>query len=232
MKVLGLVPARGGSRRLPRKNLASLDGETLVRRCMRTALACEELDVIALSSEDPEILAEAEGLNRIVVIDRPAELAKAATHTVEVVLHTLKVVEGGGGPKFDAVVLLQCTSPFTRPEDISGTLHLLTRTGAASAVTVTSIDHAIHPLKLKRMVGHQLEPLFEDDAGRTFDELPDVWVRNGSVYVTRRELLKRGQIISSDCVGFPMPRERSIDINDAVDLAVARVLVQASTDQN
>ena len=76
MRVLGIVPARGGSSRVPRKNLARLGGRTLVRRALETALAAGSLDVVALSSEDDEILAEAEGLN-VVALRRPPELAAA-----------------------------------------------------------------------------------------------------------------------------------------------------------
>ena len=224
MRVLGLIPARGGSTRLPRKNLARLEGTTLVRRCLETALRCPDLDAVCLSSDDPEILAEAGGLDGVTVLPRPAALAGARTYVGEVVLHVLAELEGAGAPRFDAVALVQCTSPFTEPGDISRTIALLARSGAECAVTVSRVEHALHPYKFKRLVGDRLEPLFAEDAGRAAADLPEVWVRNGSVYVARRDLVERGTMISEDCVAVPMPPERSVDINDARDLALARAL--------
>ena len=222
MRVLGLIPARGGSTRLARKNLAVLDGETLVRRCLHTALRCPDLDAVCLSSDDEEILAEAAGLDGVIALRRPEALSGERAPVADAALHALDAIESD----FDAVALLQCTSPFTEPDDISDTLALLARTGAECAVTVTRVEHALHPYKFKRLVGDRLEPLFEDDAGRAAADLPEVWVRNGSVYVARRDLLERRTFISEDCVALPMPPERSLDINDARDLAVAEVMAR------
>jgi CMP-N,N'-diacetyllegionaminic acid synthase len=221
MRVLGLIPARGGSTRLARKNLAVLEGVTLVRRCLQTALRCEDLAAVCLSSDDDEILAEAAGLD-VVALRRPEALAGERAPVADAALHALAEIGGD----FDAVALLQCTSPFTEPEDISRTLALLARSGAECAVTVVRVEHALHPYKFKRLVGDRLEPLFEDDAGRAAADLPEVWVRNGSVYAARRDLLQRHTFISEDCVALPMPPERSLDINDARDLAVAEVMAR------
>ena len=226
MRVLGLIPARGGSTRLARKNLAVLEGETLVRRCLATALRCPALDAVCLSSDDPEILGEAAGLDAVLALARPPELAGETAPVADAALHALAAIEAGGAARFDAVALLQCTSPFTEPGDISATIALLARSGAECAVTVVRVEHALHPYKFKRLVGDRLEPLFEDDAGRAAADLPDVWVRNGSVYVARRDLLERHTFISDDCVALPMPPERSVDINDARDLAVAEVMAR------
>jgi CMP-N-acetylneuraminic acid synthetase len=176
---------------------------------------------VCLSSDDPEILAQADGLDGVIVVERPPELAGETAPVADAILHALTAIEG---ERFDAVALIQCTSPFTEPGDISATIALLARSGAECAVTVTKVEHALHPYKFKRLVGERLEPLFEDDAGRAAADLPDVWVRNGSVYVARRDLVERGAVISEDCVALPMPPERSVDINDARDLAVARVM--------
>jgi CMP-N,N'-diacetyllegionaminic acid synthase len=227
MRVLGLIPARGGSTRLLRKNLAVLEGTTLVRRCLAMALRCPDLDAVCLSSDDPEILAQASGLDGVIALARPPALAGATAPVADAVLHALAAIEGEGAARFDAVALVQCTSPFTEPDDISQAIALLARSGAECAVTVAQVEHALHPYKFKRLVGERLEPLFEDDAGRPAPDLPEVWVRDGAVYVARRDLVERRRMISEDCVALPMPRERSLDINDARDLAVARVMSAA-----
>ena len=129
--LLGLVPARGGSTRVPRKNLAPLGGRTLVRRALETALAAGCFETVALSSDDDEILAEADGLD-VVALERPPELATDTAPGAGVRAATRSSELG----EFDALAIVQCTSPFTAPEDVAGAVELLERTGAESVVSV------------------------------------------------------------------------------------------------
>ena len=223
MRVLGLVPARSGSGRVPGKNLARLGGETLVRRALETALEAGCFDVVVLSSDDDEILAEAKGLD-VVVLSRPAELATATALARDVALHALRELDVPHG-LFDAVAIVQCTSPFTAPEDVAGTVELLEKTGAESVVTVARAEAAHDPLKLKRLEGDRLLPYLEDDRLTPSHELPPLWVRNGSVYAFRREVVERG-FEAGDVRGYEMPPERSFDIDTAQDLAFAQFLVE------
>jgi CMP-N,N'-diacetyllegionaminic acid synthase len=225
MRVLGLVPARGASRRLPRKNLARLEGRTLVRRALETALASEAFAAVALSSDDAEILAEAEGLDSVALIDRPPELATDTARAYDVVVHALRILESGGSTPFEAVAVVQCTSPFTTPEDLAGAVRMLERTGARSVVSVAPLEPGIHPLKFKQMEGDRLLPYLEDDWMLPSHELPPLWVRNGSIYVTRREAIDAGELVGEDVLGFKMPPERSHDIDTPKDLALAELLL-------
>lgn len=221
MRTLALIPARGGSQRVPRKNLAVLGGKTLVRRALETALAAGCFDVVALSSEDPEILAEAEGLD-VAPVERPAELATATARAYDVVVHALEDLG-----RFDAVGIVQATSPFTAPEDLAGAVALLERTGAASVVSVSRVDAADHPLKLKVLDGDRLLPWLAEDSMTPSHELPELWVRNGSVYVSRREVIEAGLLVSEDdCRGYVMPPERSYDVDTPRDLAFAEFLLE------
>jgi CMP-N-acetylneuraminic acid synthetase len=223
-RILGLVPARGGSKRLPDKNLAELGGRTLVRRALDTAVACPSLAQVVLSSDSIAILAEAEGVDGVRAISRPAEVASDTARAYDVVLHALAECEESG-PRFDVVAILQCTSPFTEPEDVTGAIDLLVRSGAGSAVSVAPAEHGMHPLKMKRMEGDRLLPLFEDNKLTPTHELPDIWARNGSLYLATRETIDGGDLISDDVVGYRMPRDRSIDIDDDLDLAFAEFLL-------
>jgi CMP-N-acetylneuraminic acid synthetase len=220
---LGLIPARGGSHRAPRKNLARLGGKTLVRRALETAVAARCFELVALSSDDEEILAEAEGLD-VVSLRRPPELATETALAKDVLLHALRALDEAANP-FEAVALVQCTSPFTAPEDVAGTVALLARTGAESAVSVVRLEAAQHPLKLKRLEGDRLLPYQEDDRWAPSHELPPLWIRNGSVYVFRRDVVERG-LDADDVRGFEMPAERSFDIDTPRDLAFAEFLVE------
>lgn len=227
--MLGLVPARGGSKRLPGKNLTLLCGRTLVRRALETAVACPPLAAVALSSDADEILAEAEGLDSVRAIKRPPKLATDTALAHEAVVHALTVCERDSGRRFDAVAVLQCTSPFTEPADIDGAIELLERTGAGSAVSVGPAEHGMHPLKMKRMEGDRMLPLFEDNRLTLTHELPEVWARNGSIYLSRRSTIDAGDLISDDVVGYRMPRDRSLDIDSDLDLAFAEFLIERRT---
>jgi CMP-N,N'-diacetyllegionaminic acid synthase len=226
MEVLALIPARGGSRRVPRKNLARLGGKTLVRRALETSIASDAFDAIALSSDDPEILAEANGLEPVVQLQRPPELATDRALAYDVVVHALRALGEAGHPPMEAVAVVQCTSPFTAPEDLAGAVRMLERSGASSVVSVTQVEPRIHPLKLKRMEGDRLVPYLEDDRLMPSHELPPLWIRNGSVYVTRRETIEAGRLIADEALGFKMPPERSHDIDTATDLALAQLLFE------
>jgi CMP-N,N'-diacetyllegionaminic acid synthase len=226
MRVLGLIPARGGSRRLPQKNLARLGGRTLVRRALETALASGAFETVALSSDDDEILAEASGLDAVAVVRRPPELATETALAYDVVVHALRILEASGCARFDAAAVIQCTSPFTAPEDLDGAIRMLEGTSAKSVVSVGRLEPRIHPAKLKRMEGDRLVPYLEDDRLRPSHELPPLWVRNGSIYVTRREAIEAGDLVADDVLGFRMPAERSFDIDTPADLALAELLLQ------
>ena len=226
VRTLGLVPARGGSKRVERKNLARLGGRTLVRRALDTALAAGCFDTVALSSDDPEILDEAEGLE-VLALRRPPALSTDTARSFDVVREALGTVEAGHGRgPFEAVAVVQATSPFTAPEDLAGTLALLESSGAGSAVSVARVDSALHPLKLKRLEGDRLVPWIEDDAMTPSHELPELWVRNGSVYASRREVIDAGVFIAEDVRGYPIPEERSYDVDTPLDLAFAEFLLE------
>ena len=226
MRVLGLVPARGGSERIPRKNLAVIGGRTLVRRALGTAVASGVLDQVILSSEDEEILAEADEVPEARALPRPPELATSEARTYDVVVDVLDRLDSEGVPPFDAVAVLQCTSPFTAPEDIRGAVEMLERTGGGSVVSIVEVTHENHPLKLKHLEGNRLLPFYEDDRLRPWGELPEVFVRNGCIFLSRREEIGDGSLLSDDVRGYLMPRERSLDINDPLDLEFARFLAE------
>ena len=225
LRVLAVVPARGGSQRVPRKNLAVLEGRTLVRRALDTALAAGCFATVALSSEDPAILDEAAGLPEVARIERPPELATDTARSYDVVRHVVETLERRE-PPYEAVAVVQCTSPFTAPEDLAGAVAHLAASGADSVVSVARVDAALHPLKLKRLEGDRLLPFLADDDMTPSHELPPLWLRNGSIYVSRREVIAEGRIVGDDVRGYEMPPERSHDIDTPTDLAFAEFLLR------
>jgi CMP-N,N'-diacetyllegionaminic acid synthase len=226
LRTLGIIPARAGSKRLPRKNVLPLGGKPLVAWSIEAARGAQRLTRLVVSSDDREVLDIAASYDERLPLTRPAELATDTSLAIEFVRHALETLEGQGEGPFEAVVIIQPSSPLTLPADIDATVDLLATSGAESAVSVVQLDHAIHPWKMKVLDGDRLLSYLVDERGRTAaHELPPIYVRNCSVYATRRSAIDAGQILSDDCRGYVMPRERSIDINEELDLAFAEFLL-------
>lgn len=227
MRVLGIVPARGGSKRVPGKNLRVLGGRSLVARAIEACLAAKRLSRVVVSSDDARVLGIAGQYANVAALARPEAISGDRAPAIEFVRHALGELEGGGDAHYDAVAIIQPSSPFTEGADIDATTAVLeAAVDADSAVSVMELEHAIHPLKLKRLVEGRLLPFLEAENGRmAAHELPTLYVRNCSVYVTRRAALNRGEIIGDDSRAYSMPRERSLDINDEFDWDLARFLL-------
>lgn len=223
MKILGIIPARAGSKRIPGKNIKPLLGKPLVAYSIEAALKSKFLTHVAVSSDSAEVLNIAKHYPKVTLINRPSELADDHSPAIDYVKHTLQTLS----EKFDLVVILQPSSPLTLPEDIDGTIQLLLQHPEAdSSVSVMKLDHAIHPVKLKVKKDDVLLPFLEEENGRmAAHELPELYVRNCAVYVSRSTTVAQGKIIGDHCMGFLMPRERSVDINDPIDLAFAEFLM-------
>jgi CMP-N-acetylneuraminic acid synthetase len=226
LTTLGIIPARGGSKRLPRKNVRLLGGKPLVAWAIEAAQGARRLARLVVSSDDREVLDVARSYESRLALVRPAEISGDEAPAIDYVRHALAELEGAGQGPFDAIVILQPSSPFTLSADIDATVDLLASSGADSAVSVMQLDHAIHPFKMKVLDGNRLLPFLEEERGRmAAHELPEIYVRNCSVYATRRKSVERAQVIGDDCRGYVMPRERSLDINEELDLLFAEFVL-------
>lgn len=226
MRTLGIVTARGGSKRIARKNLKPLGGQTLVDRAIDVGLAARTVTRVVVSSEDDEILASVKRRDPALALKRPEEYATDESPVIECVRHALDTLEGAGDERYDAIVVLHPTSPLRLPEDIDATVELMQRTGANAAVSVVKVNHMVHPIKLKVMQGDRLRPYIEEERGRRMaHQLPEVYVRNCAVYVATRELVDTNVLIVEDCPAHVMPSERSVDINEPLDLEFAEFLL-------
>lgn len=227
MRTLGIIPARAGSRRIPGKNWKPLAGRPLADYVMAAAAQATLLTEIVVSSDSEEVLALGHGYPNFHCIPRPAALSTATAPAISYVQHVLVHLAEAGLAPFDAVAIIQPTSPFTLPEDIDGTVRLLADSGADSAVSIVEIPHDLNPLKMKVFgAGGQLLPYFEPEAGRmAAHDLPKVYIRNGSVYVSTLATIEAGAVIGEDCRGYLMPRERSVDLNDPFDWQLAEFML-------
>lgn len=215
-RVLGVITARGGSKGVPRKNLADFRGAPLLQWTIEAAQGCECLDRLILSSDDAEIIALAASLGCEAPFVRSPELATDAASSVDVVLDAAERVPG-----YDVVVLLQPTSPLRLAADIDGTARAMAAANAPGAVSVFETTH--HPW-LMFGVGdaRTLEAVVERPAGSSSrrQDFPAVYQLNGAVYAVETAWLRRNRVFvrSGETVAFVMPGSRSLDIDTLEDL--------------
>lgn len=225
MNILGIIPARAGSKRVSGKNVKLLCGRPLIEYAIQASVESQLLNRIVVSSDSDTVLSIAANYPSVCALQRPPALAEDNSPAIDYVRHALDVYQSKG-EHFSHIVIIQPTSPLTRAEDIDNTIQLLLTSEADSAVSIMKLDHAIHPVKLKLLKGDVLLPYWEEEKGRMASfELPDLYVRNCAVYATTIEVVNKGKIIGDDCRGYLMPRERSIDINDPVDFDFAEFLM-------
>ncbi len=231
MSTLGITLARGGSKGVPGKNIKLLAGKPLIAYTIEEALKSTLLDHYVVSTDSDEIAEVAKkcGAN---VIMRPKALAQDHTPTLDALLHALERTESDLDENYDIVADIRCPNPFKTVFDIDGAIDKLTRTGADAVVGVCKVTDK-HPSRLKIIFRDRLLDLWpEPESGNRQDLKPDVYVRNGSIYVVRRAGLEEGiHIRLSDNVRpWIMPEERSVNIDTEMDFMLAEALMERRND--
>lgn len=192
MQVLGLIPARGGSKGIPGKNIKKLGGKELIRYTIEAALAAEGLTELIVSTEDPAIAEISRKAGAQVPFLRPQELASDTSPTIDTVLHALEYFQEQG-QIFDAVCLLQPTTPFRTSSQIEQALERYRSTGADSLISVKEVPHQFNPYWIfeAREGTDYLQPA---KSGRPVitrrQELPPAYYRDGSIYITSRQVIQ------------------------------------------
>ncbi len=226
MAVIGLIPARGGSKRVPKKNIAPCAGQPLLAWTAQAALGSSALDRVLLSTDDEEIAALGRELGLEVPFLRPSDIAEDAAPMLPVMRHALDWAldwAAAEGETVEAQVLLQPTSPLRRAEHIDEAVALFRESGAESLVSVVELGHAQHPLVSYALSGDRLSPYFPDREPN--GEAP-AYVRNGpAILINRPEVIRRGERLSEDLVAYVMAPEVSVDIDTPFDLAFADFLM-------
>ncbi len=219
--VLAIIPARGGSKGVPRKNIKPLSGKPLIAWTIEEAVKSKYTDRLILSSEDKEIISVATHYGCDVPFTRPKELAEDDTPGIEPVLHAIQTLP----EKYDYVVLLQPTSPLRNVLDIDACIEYCVQKKSA-CVSVTEPDESPYWMFCMDDSG-RLSPLLKYDGDISSRQvLPEIFVLNGAVYVAETEMLRnRKTFIHSETVGFLMPKSRSLDIDTEMDMIFAEFLL-------
>jgi CMP-N,N'-diacetyllegionaminic acid synthase len=212
VEVLGLIPARGGSKGIPRKNLALLGGKPLLAWTVDAARGAQELTRVVVSTDDDEIAAAA-GAD---VLRRPPDLAQDDTPMLDVVRHAV------GELSPDVVVVLQPTSPLRRAEHVDACVRLLLESGADAVLSVVEVPHAFRPDSLMDVVDGRL---VARGGPRTRQEKALVYARNGPAVLARRADRLEEDLYAGDVRPLVMDARDSLDVDDPHDLELAELLL-------
>lgn len=224
LRVLGLIPARGGSKGVPGKNVRPLGGRPLLTYTIDSARESHRLTRTILSTDDP-VIADV-GLDAGVEVPflRPPELAQDDTPTLAVVIHALGSL---GAASFDAVCILQPTSPLRAPGLIDRCIELLDTSGADAVMTVVEVPHEHNPhwVWFGDDDGHLHLATGEREPLPRRQLLPPAFCRDGSVYVTRRSVLESGSLYGGTVRGIVVDGKSTVNIDDLEDWERAEQLL-------
>lgn len=219
LRILAVIPARGGSKGVPRKNVRLLAGKPLIAWTIEQAIESHYIDRVIVSSEDEEICQVAKDSGAEVPFVRPAELATDTASGVDVLCHAVE----NSGSDYDYVVLLQPTSPLRVSTDIDEAIQRCIGKNVTSVVSVAEASKS--PYWMYQMQsGGELTP-FVENAASNRQQLPQAYALNGAVYVLEvAALLGNRKIIDAQTLGYVMPAERSYDIDSETDFLVCDFL--------
>ncbi len=234
MRVLGLIPARGGSKGVPRKNIKLLGGKPLLSYTIDAAKASGVITRLVVSTEDEEIAGIAKSLGAEVPFLRPQELASDASPTLDTVIHAMKWFKENG-EHFDALCLLQPTTPFRSGDDIRNALEKFGSSTCHSLVSVREVPHTYNPNWV----------FFEDEkqnlrisTGEKYliprrQELPKAYHRDGAIYITLSEMILEQESLYGDIIGYYEIKDSpNINIDTMEDWQMAEDYIKITKKSN
>lgn len=229
MRVLGIVPARGGSKGIPRKNIRLLGGKPLLQYTAEAAKQATRLERTLLSTDDREIAELGERLGLWVPFLRPPELARDDTPTLDVLLHLVEWLHQNG-MGYDAYCLLQPTTPFRTVQEIDAAVELLAQSDADAVVSVIPVPKHYHPAWQMKIAGDGALVLWNDGSLNHIvtrrQDLSQTYIRSGSIYVMRDATLREKKSLYGDkCLPFLVSTDRHINLDMLDDWARAEEML-------
>ena len=231
LKCLALIPARGGSKGIPRKNIALVGGKPLLAWTIESALKANCIERVIVSTDDEQIAQVARDLGAEVPFLRPAELARDDTPGVDPLLHAVEWLAAHENYFPEWLILLQPTSPLRSSDDIEAAFALALDRHADAVVSTTPA--CIHPFWTKKIdeTGRLSDFVASNKSETRRQDLPPAYAPNGAIYLIRREsLLAARNFFGDQTYAYVMPEERSLDLDTAWDLHLADLILRDATD--
>jgi len=218
MKILGLIPARGGSKGIPNKNRKELGGKPLLQYTVEATLGAKLLDAVVFSSEDTTLMNLAEQMGAEVAFRRPDHLAIDTAGSLEVVQHALESL-AEKGKHYDAVCLLQVTTPFRTSEDIDAAISKFVANGTDSLISVQKVPHQYNPhWVFEESDGNLKIATGEMEIIKRRQDLPDAFIRDGAIYITKSDvIMKQGSFFGATISHIELDPKRSVNIDTPED---------------
>lgn len=228
--ILAIIPARGGSKGVPKKNIKELNGKPLISYSIEEARKSKYINRIVVSTESKEIAEISKKLGAEVPYLRPLQLAQDNSPTIDCIIHMIDWLKDKENYVPDYICLLQCTSPLRTYEDIDGTVQKAILLNMDGAVSICEAE--VNPYWTNIFEGDQLKYFIEE--GKQIirrQDLPKIYRINGAIYVIKTEILLRDKVLEpSNITGFIMENSKSIDIDDNEDFILASLLMKNKGD--
>ncbi len=233
MKTLAVIPARKGSKGIAGKNKAILDGIPLVSHTFDFIEDNKNEFITVLSTDDEEIIEISNNYSKINNFGlRPKELSTDRALTIDVLKYELKNAEKKFG-NFDAVLLLQPTCPFRKQQDLRNIFDLFSKNDYSSIVSVSLVDD-MHPYRMKYIddgvLKNFIDQGFEDMRPR--QELPEVYIRSGSYYLSKKSVIKNGSVVSETSIPYILSGKYALNIDKLSDLIIANHYISEAQDDS
>lgn len=233
-EILGIIPARGGSKGIPHKNIVNLCGKPLIQYTFEAAQNAKKMTRFLVSTEDRGIKEFSQKKN-VEVIDRPEWLAKDTTSTASVIEYTLNYLEKAEGYNPEYVMILQPTSPLRYAEDIDNCITLIKEKNADSVVSVVDLPHNFLPEKLMKIEDDNLRFLYDHGENYTTrQQQRKLYARNGAaIYLFKTIVFKETKsYYGKKCIPYVMEKSRSFDIDTLEDLEIVRAWINYQGKKN
>lgn len=219
---LAIIPARGGSKGVRKKNIKDLAGKPLIAWTIEAAKKSKYISKLILSSDNQEIIDVAKQYNCEVPFKRPKELAQDDTPSIATVIHAIEQCPG-----YDYVVLLQPTSPLRRVEDIDGCIEYILKKNGDFCVSVMEPDKSPYWMYTIDNNGFIVPLIKQEKPFLRRQELPSVFVLNGAIYIAKtNSIIKENALLTSDTLTYVMEKEYSMDIDTELDFTICEALLR------
>lgn len=220
---LAIIPARGGSKRLPRKNVLDLCGKPLISWSIEAGLKSKYIDKVIVTSDDDEILSISKEYGAE-IIRRPDELSSDTATTFDAIKHTIDNMK-----KYDYIILLQATSPLRDEKHIDESIELLETKNADAVLSVCEMDHSPLWSNTLPQDGNMNNFLRDEILNKRSQDLEKHYRLNGAIYICKTEKLleNKGFLLKDNIFAYMMDRKNSIDIDEELDFNVAKVIMNS-----
>lgn len=227
MKVLAVIPARGGSKGVPGKNRKIVDGKPLIAYTLEAALESKLLSDVYVSSDEEAILEVAKGFNKIKIHTRPADLATDSSPVTDTVAAVQKI-ESDKGNVYDALMILQPTAPLRKGLDIDQAITILSNNSSVNTVISVCEMHDVHPARMYWQKDESMISILPEYEQTRRQEIPPALYRNGSIYLTRSKAFEsQHSFMVKPIAPLIMPSNWLLNIDEPRDMLIAEALIPA-----